>query len=64
MAARRAARVGIGTQYNARYAGGAEPLSGGAHDSVRPPPAGSPHSSLQSFPFGPRSAARVIFREI
>jgi hypothetical protein len=52
MAAQRAARVGIGTQYKARYAGGAEPLSGG-DDSVRPPPARIPHSSLQSFPFGP-----------
>ena len=26
----RASRVGIGTQYNARHAGGAEPMSGGA----------------------------------
>jgi DNA-binding transcriptional regulator YiaG len=54
MAARRTARVGIGTQYNARYAGGAEPLSGGAHDSVRPLPGRIPHASLHSFPFGPR----------
>jgi hypothetical protein len=53
MAARRAAGVGIGTTYNARYAGGAEPLSGGAHDSVRPPPAGSPAPRLIGFPVGP-----------
>jgi len=53
MAARGSARVGIGTRFNARYAGGAEPLSGGAHDSLRPPPAGSPAPRLIRFPVGP-----------
>jgi hypothetical protein len=50
MATQRAARAGIGTPYNARYAGGAEPLSGGAHDSLRQPPAGTPAPSPPSFP--------------
>ena len=36
--------MGIGTQYNGGYEGRAEPMSGGAHDSARPPPPRIPPS--------------------
>jgi hypothetical protein len=35
-------------------------MSGGAHDSARPPPARVPHSSLQSFPGGPATLSRQV----
>src|SRR5438445_776068 len=55
MRGRRSERLGsrVGTRYNVRSAGCAEPLSGGAHNSLRVPRPDPPLLPSIIFPLGP-----------
>ena len=59
---RRSVQVGIGTRYNARDYGGAEPMSGGTQKSVRPPRQGPPSPRPSNFPRGVATRWRLWVR--